>query len=89
MNYIFIYSVFVDNVLIFCYILMMKFTLSGEQYANVMRYYSPVGELNGKLALAGLKKDYDIVFSSMVLEGGYIFKANDPKKYAWFVLKHT
>ena len=66
----------------------MKFNLSGEQYPNVMRYYSPSGELNGKLALAGLQKDYDIVFSSMVIEGGYIFKANDLKKYTWFRLKH-
>jgi hypothetical protein len=67
----------------------MKFTLSSDQYIKVMRYYSPVGELNGKLALAGLEKDYDIVFSLMALEGGYIFNANDPEKYTWFVLKHT
>lgn len=68
---------------------MMKFTLSTEQYSNVMRSYSPAGELDGRLALSGLQRDYDIVFTEMALPSGYVFQANSPEKYVWFILKYT
>ena len=65
----------------------MKFTISLNQYNGIMRHYSPPDELNGKLALTGLLRDYNITFSKLHPAGGYEFEAMDPKLYTMFVLR--